>query len=170
MLLSHGRLSREPGDARPIEIVFDTHRVWRLELRVADGDDAPLVFRGARVSMPSPTLFLAAPDGDYRILVGDPSAGPPDYEMARARDLVLAVRSVDATIGAASPNPAHVEPPWYLATDVETWLVWGVLALAILLLGFLTLRVTRQPPVPRESDEPAEPDAEPPERGEPPEC
>ena len=77
-LLSHGRLSREPGDARPIEIAFDTHRVWRLELRVADGDDAPLVFRGARVSIPSPTLFLAAPDGDYRILVGDPSAGPPE--------------------------------------------------------------------------------------------
>ena len=43
----------------------------------------------------------------------------------------------------------------------------SILAFAILLLGFLTLRVTRQPPVPRESDEPAEPNAEPPERGEP---
>ncbi len=142
--LSRGRLSRGPNEAGPIELAITPRRVSGLELVVVDGDDAPLSFSAVRVTVPSPTLYLAAPDGSYRVLVGDPEADPPEYEIDRARALVLSVRSVDAVVGAADANPAHVEPPWYDSSDTGTWLVWLVLALAILVLGALTWRVARQ--------------------------
>lgn len=145
VLLTTGRLVREPEEARPIELTFGPRRVSQITLVVTDGSDAPLAFSGAIIRVPSPTLYLAAPDGDYRVLAGHPEATAPSYEIEQARALVLSVRSVDARVGDAGPNPAHVEPPWYETSDWGAWIVWAVLLFAILLLGFLTIRVARRP-------------------------
>lgn len=152
-----GSLDRDPDRTGPLEMTFAPRRLESLELVVADGDDAPIAWTDAELSIERPTVFLAAPAGRYRALVGDPSAEPPRYEIDAARDLVLAVRASEARASEARPNPAHVEPPWWEASSLSSWLVWAVLLLAMLVLGLLTWRVARQPP-----DEPrgGDPDAE----------
>lgn len=141
--LSRGRLTRAPDEAAPLELAFEATRVSEVALVVEDGSDAPLPIDRVELSMPSATLFLAAPDGSYRLLVGDAEAEAPAYEIARATDLVLAVKAADATVGAPAANPAHVEPAWYASADWHVWLLWGVLLFAVVVLGVLTLRLAR---------------------------
>lgn len=144
--LSRGTLQRAPDEASPLEITLHGVRVSRLELEIEDGSDAPIELDRVELSIPSPSLFLAAPRGDYRLLVGDPEAGAPDYEIARAADLVLSVQAADGEVGAPAANPAHVTPPWYESAELSTWIVWAVLLLAVIVLGLVTLRLARAAP------------------------
>src|SRR5207244_840348 len=75
--LAEGRLVQRIGKPRPVSLAFPPARVVALELVVQDGDDAPLEFRAARARLVLPELFLAAPAGDYFLLVGDPKASAP---------------------------------------------------------------------------------------------
>jgi hypothetical protein len=114
-----------------------------LELEVEDGDDRPLTLRDARAEIATRTVFFAAPDGSYRVLVGHPEAEAPRYELEDAIDLVLAVRSPVAELGAVRDNPAHEPPAFWKRVDVTSFLVWGVLIFAVLVLGVVTLRLAR---------------------------
>lgn len=121
----------------------DRARFVNLELEVEDGDDRPLSLREARAEIATRTVFLAAPDGSYRVLVGHPEAEGPRYELEDALDLVLAVRSVVADLGEVRDNPAHEPPAFWKRVDVTSFLVWGVLIVAVLVLGTVTLRLAR---------------------------
>src|SRR2546429_212866 len=83
--LAEGRLVQRIGKPRPVSLAFPPARVVALELVVQDGDDAPLEFRAARARLVLPELFLAAPAGDYFLLVGDPKASAPSYELEIGR-------------------------------------------------------------------------------------
>jgi hypothetical protein len=121
----------------------DRARFVSLELEVEDGDDRPLTLRDARAEIATRTVFFAAPDGSYRVLVGHPEAEAPRYELEDAIDLVLAVRSPVAELGAVRDNPAHEPPAFWKRVDVTSFLVWGVLIFAVLVLGVVTLRLAR---------------------------
>jgi len=140
-VVERGHLERAPNDAAPLRLELPTTRADRFELEIIDGSDAPITLDRVSLSLPSPTLFLAAPDGDYRLLAGDARAEPPVYEIAEATDLLLAVRAADAEVGAARANAAHVVPAWWEGADAHTWILWAVLLLAVVVLGFLTLRL-----------------------------
>src|SRR5262249_12797081 len=105
--LASGRLAVRGDRAAPVSIAFQPRRVDALQLAVEDGDEAPLVFRSARARAIEPELFLVAPAGDYTLLVGDPDAAAPRYELERVRDVILAVDSGDATTGALAGNPDY---------------------------------------------------------------
>ncbi|MCU0677596.1 MAG: DUF3999 domain-containing protein [Myxococcota bacterium] len=151
----------------------DRARFVSLELEIEDGDDRPLTLRDARAEIATRTVFLAAPDGSYRVVVGNAEAEAPRYELEDAIDLVLAVRSVVAELGEVRDNPAHEPPAFWKRVDVTTFLVWGVLIFAVLVLGVVTLRLVRSGAEPESGGAPAtgtaasaEPKAEP--RGETP--
>ena len=143
--LAQGRLVQRIGP-RPVNIDFPPARVVALELTVQDGDDAPLRFRAARASLLLPDLFLTAPAGDYFLLVGDPKASAPSYELTRVRDVVLAVSSAPVEAKAAGPNPDYsrarlaIERRGDLVPQV---LLWSVLVAAVVVLTALTLRLAR---------------------------
>jgi hypothetical protein len=146
--LAQGRLVRRAGRPRPVTIVFPPVRVDSLELVVSDGDDAPLHFRAARVRLLLPELYLAAPAGDYFLLVGEPTASPPSYELARVRDVVLAVSSAPVELKAPGPNPDYSARARLLTRGrsgdlVPHVLLWGVLVLAVVVLTVMTLRLAR---------------------------
>jgi hypothetical protein len=121
----------------------DRARFVSLELEVEDGDDRPLSLHDASAEIATRTVFLAAPDGSYRVLVGNAEAEAPRYELEDAIDLVLAVRSTVAELGEARDNPAHEPPAFWKRVDVTSFLVWGVLIFAVLVLGVVTLRLAR---------------------------
>ena len=142
--LMGGDLDRPPGSTAPIELTLRPSRVSRLELVVEDGDETPLEIVSADLQVMSHTLFVAAPPGDYRVLVGNAEASAPEYEIERARRLVMLVRPVDAEAGPAAANPAYVAPAWYAGDGGRTMLLWAVLLLAVLVLGAMTFRLARQ--------------------------
>lgn len=143
--LGRGRLARRIGDPRPVSIACPARPVDALELRVADGDDAPLVFTEVRAHFPVPALYFAAPAGRYALLLGDPGADAPRYELERVRELILAVASGEADAGPLAENPAFSARA-RLATDEgkQQLLLWLALAAAVVVLTVLTLRLARR--------------------------
>ena len=143
--LAHGRLARRVGDPRPVEIAFDARRLDVLELVVEDGDDAPLPLTAVTARLPVAELYFAVPAGSYSLLLGRPDDRPPRYELARVRDVVLAVASAPADAGALEENPDY-RARSRLATEegLQQLLLWITLAVAVVVLALLTLRLVRR--------------------------
>jgi len=143
-----GKLARLGAAAGTTTIAVHAAALERLELRVDDGDEAPLAIRAARALVQVPDLYLIAPRGDYFLLLGDPQASAPRYDLADARDAVLSVASVPARAGALEENPARGWRHRWLGGAGDAALqqaaVWIVLALAVAVLGVVTLRLVRR--------------------------
>lgn len=149
-VLAAGPLVRDARRPQPLVIRLPAERVDALELEVDDGDEAPLALTGAAARVTVPALFVAAPAGAYTLLLGDPDATAPRYDVARARDVVLAVPATDVSAGAAEANPAFSEAARLTGSGrprrwLEQGAVWVVLLLAVAVLGFLTFRAARRP-------------------------
>jgi len=149
--VAQGRLVKQALRPRAAEIALAGAPVHALELRVDDGDDAPLAFSEATADVLLPELFLVAPQGRYEMLLGNPDVPAPRYEIERVRDVVLAADSNAATPGALEPNPDFSLRARLGGEDgpsglLRTSLVWGALIVAVAVLGLLSLRVMRQSP------------------------
>ncbi|HSL18156.1 MAG TPA: hypothetical protein VLB51_09665 [Methylomirabilota bacterium] len=142
--LARGRLVRRAGDPRPITVAVEPRRVTRLELHVSDGDDAPLVLPRVSADAAAPDLYLAAVAGEYELLLGDPDAEAPVYELERVRSTILAVPAVDVTAGELEANPAFSAAGRLARSGAwQKILLWVVLGLAVVVLAAVTLRAAR---------------------------
>jgi len=143
--LATGRLRRSHGASGPIEIELSAARVSSLELEVEDGDNAPLGWKSARARVAIPDLYVLAPAGKYRLLLGNPGEVAPSYDIESARELVLSVASQEQTLGPLLDNPSFRATARLAAGGgALSAVMWGVLALAVVVLGGLTLRLARQ--------------------------
>jgi hypothetical protein len=149
--VAQGRLVKQALRPRAVEIALAGEPVHALELRVDDGDDAPLAFSEASADVLLPEVFVVAPQGRYAMLLGNPDVPAPRYEIERVRDVVLAAESNAATPGALEANPDFSLRARLGGEDgpsglLRTSLVWGALVVAVAVLGLLSLRVMRQAP------------------------
>ena len=144
-VLARDRLVRGRGDSGPIRIAFKPARVDSLELIIEDGDDAPLTFQQVLARFPATEVFFAVPEGTYSLLVGNPEATAPTYELARVRDVVLAVESSEAATEPLQSNPDFT-PASRLATErgAQQALLWVAIGIAVVFLTALTLRLARR--------------------------
>lgn len=117
--------------------------VGNVRLTIENGDDSRLEL-AASGRATTPTLYLLAPNGSFSLLA-DGDAPPFAYEVQHALPLILAAEVVDARIGNASDNPDFTPPPIPPKFSTEQIAVWAMLGIAVLVLGFLTLRVSREP-------------------------
>jgi hypothetical protein len=143
--VARGRLVRRIGDPRPLAIDLPEAAVHGLELRVEDGDDAPLIVDRVSARFVMAAVFFAAPEGEYELLLGHPDADPPRYELARVRDVVLAVASAEVAAAPLTVNP-DFEPGFGAARRgalLEAAL-WVAIAALVVFLTALTLRLARQ--------------------------
>lgn len=146
VLLARDRLVRRAGDPRPVGIGFAATRLHHLELEVTDGDDAPLPWNRAETRFPTAVVyFVADPERSYRLLLGEPEAERPRYELERVREVVLAVESRTVETG-----PLETNPDFRRGARLSSWrglqrvALWVALGLAVALLGGLTLKLARQ--------------------------
>ncbi|HSL82212.1 MAG TPA: hypothetical protein VLF66_05515, partial [Thermoanaerobaculia bacterium] len=143
--LAGGRLALPPRDPRPVEVAFPETRLDRLVLTVEDGSDAPLAIASAAGRAPLPELYFTAPAGAYALLLGNPDAAAPRYELARVRDVVLAVSAGAAEAGPIEKNPAYRPGArWLTGSGLQRTLLWAALLLAVAGLAVLTLRLARR--------------------------
>lgn len=142
-VLARGRLVRRPGDPRKLRIDFARGRYAALELRVTDGDDAPLPLADAAVRVPATDLYFTAPGGRYALLFGNPQSAAPAYELARVRDVVLTVESTPVEPAAVTANPDFRPASHFTRGGAQRILLWAALAVAVAVLVWFTLRLSR---------------------------
>jgi hypothetical protein len=143
--LATGRLVRRAGDPRPVIITFPPTRAFSLAIEIVDGDDSPLELERISARFPLPQIFFAAPAGDYDLLLGNPEAERPRYELNRVRQVVLAVESLPVDAAELASNPDY-RPGARLATQKGALqvLLWVVVTAVVIFLTVLTLRLARQ--------------------------
>ena len=151
--LYSGTLSRRPAAERskgagsaPTVIPLDGTRVDALTLDITDGDDARLTVVGAFGRVPLPRLVFKASAGSYRVLLGNPEAASPRYDLSSLRQEVLAYSARPVEAAAVQPNPDFRRSAReYFRGAPPTALLWGTLVLAVVALLLLTGRVLRAP-------------------------
>lgn len=116
-----------------------------LRLRIEDGDDAPLALEGASVARRVPRIaFRPAPGQPHDVLVGNPHADPPDYDLPRFAERLRSAGVAAAAVGPLVPNPAFgaqpADVPW---SERRRGLLWAALLLALAVLGLLVWRQLR---------------------------
>jgi hypothetical protein len=143
--LGSGRLSRRTGsDADPLVLSLAPTRLNSIELIVDDGEDAPLSLDEAHVGVPLPVLYVVAPAGRYVLLLGNPGAQAPSYEIENERDLVLSVDSSTVTLGPLRENPRHGVGARVSAAAMQELVLWLAFALDLVVLTALTFRLVRK--------------------------
>ena len=146
-LLASGRMSRRAADPRPVTIAVDARRIESLKLKIYDGDDAPIALNRVEARFPTPVVYVAAPAGDYALLVGNPDDQPPAYELAQVRGTVLAVRSNEAQLGPLEPNTEFSAGARLVSgSGPQQILLWVALIAVVAALALVTLRMARQQP------------------------
>lgn len=143
------RSGREEGQPAPLRLGLDAGRHRELELEVEEGDNAPLAISAARGIVGVPRLAFKAGPGRYRLLLGNPDAQRPRYDIAGLRQDFLTYSALPLQAGPREPNLSHRRSVSdYLREAPPTLLLWGTLAAAVLALLLLTARTLRQPPQP----------------------
>ena len=104
-----------------------------------------MVVPGARLSVVLSEIYVAAPAGHYGLLLGNPEAESPRYELERARNLVLSVPAADANPGPLSDNPDfRAASRLASSANLQAVGVWAALGTTLLILIGFTLKAARQ--------------------------
>ena len=113
-----------------------------LKIIVFNADSAPLHFGAITLSgIRRVVKFASSEPGSYFVYVGNPNARQPSYDFAR----VLPSNGLPggAKLGFVEANPLFRLPerPW---TDRNHWLLNGALVVAVIAMGFITLRMMKK--------------------------
>lgn len=139
------RLPGEEAREEQLLIPTDDFNQRHARLRIWNEDNPPLeVTRVVFERNPKILVFRPEPDRRYRLMIQNPAAAVPDYDLDPAVARLDVLELPQAKLGEPTSNPDYrppsVEPPW---TERHPALIWAGLALgAILLLWLLrsTLR------------------------------
>jgi len=127
---------------RQTGVTFTETSTRYLRVKVQNLDDRPLGLAAVRLAGVRRGLaFEAVPGRGYVLDYGNPRATASRYDVARAAPYLQAERLPRATLGAATRLPPPPPQPWL---EVQQFLLWGAMGLAVVALGLILLRLARQ--------------------------
>jgi hypothetical protein len=111
-------------------------------LTIQNGDDAPLALHGVTLEMRERQIcFLRKANTSYTLRYGDPSLGPPQYDLSPIEAAAMnASLSMLGEERALAPEPARLRP----FTERHPVLLWVALILVVGTLGFVALRSAKR--------------------------
>jgi hypothetical protein len=116
-------------------------RYWKAE--VVNGNDAPL--QGATLRMyaaPRHGLFEQQPGRNYRLIYGQARAQSPEYDLDRRLEAKQEDAATAGQVGPEEENPDYSDPqPW---TEKNAYVLWIVVGIAVLLLGYAAIKSLRK--------------------------
>lgn len=120
---------------------------WTITIH--NQDDPPIALQSVALQMAARMLcFNAAPGAAYSLYYGDSALTAPHYDYTQL--FVLDKGAARATLAPEHPNPLYrPRPDTRPFTDKYPALLWIALIVAILILGGLALRSSRQLPQPK---------------------
>lgn len=144
---AHGEIYRFQRDGTAEEHLavdvpgYTTNHYWRIE--VVNGNDAPLPGITPSIYMtPTHILFEQQPGRSYRLLYGQSRAAAPQYDLARRIGGKQESAAVASKAGNEEENQDYSDPrPW---TEKNSYFLWIVVGLAVLLLGYSAIRSLRR--------------------------
>jgi len=143
------REERQGASRSPLRVSMDGRRVSELFLEIDEGDNAPLTIESVAALVAVPRIAFKTGPGRYRLLMGNPEASAPRYDLASLRREVLAYSAVPLVAEPADVNPTHRRNLADLFKQAPpTLLLWGTLVGAVIVLFLLTARTLRTPPAP----------------------
>jgi hypothetical protein len=137
--VSAGVVYRFPDEA-PAALEFPERHDRYLRLRILNGDDRPIqVSRAEFQTLLRRVRFLADSTGEYALLCGNPKANAPSYDLSVILSRRAPAPDVALAAGAARRNPGYKPPekPW---SERHPELLWTTLAIAVLSMGYVTVR------------------------------
>jgi hypothetical protein len=142
---SSGNIAQEQLSV-PLPYGFATARYWRLE--ILNGDDPPLAGVTAHFyTTPRHLVFEQQPGHTYTLIYGQYRAAVPQYDLERRLDSNQELAANVGSVGPEEENSNYSDPrPW---TEQHTVVLWIVVGLVALLLGFSAIRAIKrsEPPV-----------------------
>lgn len=132
-----------------LRIPLTTDKRW-FRIEIANEDSPPLTVRAVTAELPTRQIvFRAVNPGNYRLLVGDPAAMAPSYDLP---SILAQKEEPDPTtrlaLAAAIQNPRFGEepaPPDPPFTEQHRGVIGIVLALVLGLLSLWAVRLLRKP-------------------------
>lgn len=129
----------------PMVLTFSEILSRRLRLTVADYRNKPLTLSAARGSAAARQIVFERPEDSklpLKLYFGNHGAETANYDFARNLPDVLTVDPVHASVREAQTNPGYVPPP-VAFTERFPWLIYVALSIASLVLGAVTLNVSK---------------------------
>ncbi len=112
-----------------------------LKIIIANEDNTPLTVSGVTVSgVPRKITFSAAPDTDYTLYFGNPRIESPSYDIAEVFSYIDRSTFLPVSLGQVIENPAYKPGSDLPMTERYPWIIWGAIALMILILGGIIIR------------------------------
>jgi hypothetical protein len=110
-----------------------------LQLRVMNGDNPPLRLKGAKFQRRTASIVFDARQAEsYSLIGGNPGAGMPNFDIARAVRNLDERPMAEAKLGAPVALAADAElAPW---SERNAILIYGALGAAVVAMLFLILR------------------------------
>jgi hypothetical protein len=148
------RALRRDAAAAPEPISVELHGLHadRVVIEISDGDNAPLTPKTADAVVRVPRVTFKATKGTYRLLLGNPDAEAPTYDLAALRQDLLAYSALplDATaLRPLAPNDAYARGAGDVVRSYSTGpALWAVLGVSIAVLLWLVYRILKQPAAP----------------------
>lgn len=123
-----------------LTIPYTEARFRFIRVDIFSGNNDPLnITGGIFYSLPRYLLAEAKGTGSHRLYYGAPQQTPPRYDLANLVPLINVETKPQAQLSPQSTNPEYQHPkqPW---SEENQWLLWGILALVVLLLGSLIIK------------------------------
>jgi hypothetical protein len=141
--VASGTIYQTASESSPA-LAFGEHHDRYLRLHIFNGDDKPIPVKNVVVESTVRMLkfALAAGAQPFSLFTGNPDAKAPSYDFATVVAREAPQPEVIATLLASSVSPGYRPPP----PPVKPWserypqLLYGTLALAIVIMGYVTIR------------------------------
>ncbi len=147
-----GEIYRYMGDSHREELLhvpvygYGGIRYWRVE--ILNGNDDPLSNVMLSASMVTKLiLFRPAPGHSYRLAYGNEKAQSPSYDLQRTLHISASEEAFADQLEPEQENAAYQDPRPF--SERHPAVLWGSLAVAVVLLGYTALRTMRTPPAPQ---------------------
>lgn len=138
----YGTVYRTEG-SESLEVPVGSRRARYLRVTIYHGDNRPLKLTSISVeAIARNVIFPSQNPGDYWLYFGNPNAHAPSYDLA----MVLAKGTLDNAVSVSAQgrqeNPGYKppEPPVKPISERYPGLLYGVLGIAVLGLGYFTVR------------------------------
>ena len=137
-----GTVYRTEG-SESLQVPIGSSRARHLRVTLYHGDDRPLKLTSVSIeAIARNVIFPSQSAGDYWLYFGNPKTRQPSYDLA----MVLAKGTLDGAVSVTAEgrqeNPGYKapEPPVKPLSERSPALLYGVLGLAVLGIGYFTLR------------------------------
>lgn len=137
-----GVVYRVEGEESLAVSMGDTRERY-LRLRLFHGDDKPLPLRAVLAeSVIRRVIFPVTSAGDYWLYYGNPNARRPAYDlpMVLAKSSIESAAPINAAAEEANPGFTPPPPPVKPFSDRYPGLLYGVLGVAVVAIGYMTVR------------------------------